>query len=73
MCFTHTGTEDNNEACTHIPGPACADTLGNEQAGSGEGYVHAHRGIHGVGDLDEATFAWLNPAAEVYIAKPVEL
>ncbi|CAN0357919.1 unnamed protein product, partial [Laminaria digitata] len=68
------GTEKNNELCTHIPGPACADTDGNLEAGPGEGYIHAHRGVHGVsGELPSAKYTWLNPVAEVYIAKPVEL
>ncbi|CAN0526781.1 unnamed protein product, partial [Scytosiphon promiscuus] len=57
----------------HVPGPACAATPGNEEAGPGEGYVHTHRGIHSVGDIDEATFSWLNPVAEVYISKPVQV
>ena len=68
------GTEDNNELCTHIPGPACDATSGNAEAGPGEGYVHTHRGVHGVSaDLPAASYAWLNPAAEVYIARPVAL
>lgn len=69
----YTGTEENNELCSHMPGPACPANSGNVDAGPGEGYVHAHRGFHGVGDLSEADYAWLNPAAEVFIARPVEL
>ena len=26
--------------------------------GGGEGFVHIHRGIHGVGDLAPSTFDW---------------
>ena len=69
------GTEDNNELCTHIPGPACASTTGNIEAGPGEGYVHIHRGVHGddTDDLPAATYTWLNPAAEVFIGRPTLL
>lgn len=70
---THAGTELNNELCTAIPGPACDGTSGNEEAEPGEGYVHTHRGVHGIGDLPATTYAWLNPAAEVFIATPVQL
>ncbi|CAN0593867.1 unnamed protein product, partial [Laminaria digitata] len=33
------GTEENNELCSHIPGPACDATSGNAEAGPGEGRV----------------------------------
>lgn len=69
----HAGTESNNELCTHIPGPACDAASGNQEAGPGEGYVHSHRGVHSIGDLAAATYTWLNPAAEVFIATPVQL
>ncbi|CAN0195134.1 unnamed protein product [Scytosiphon promiscuus] len=63
------GTEDNNELCSHIPGPACAEDSGNMQAGPGEGFIHVHRGFHGVADeLSEANYDWRNPVAEVFIA-----
>mmetsp|Transcript_13467 Transcript_13467/g.14751 ORF Transcript_13467/g.14751 Transcript_13467/m.14751 type:complete len:233 (+) Transcript_13467:59-757(+) len=67
--FTYTepgldaGTEENNEACTHIPGPACDDTSGN-MGGDENGYVHVHRGIHGGGDLDASEYDWRNPMVE---------
>ncbi|CAM9542214.1 unnamed protein product [Laminaria digitata] len=65
------GTEENNELCSHIPGPACEGTSGNKQAGPGEGYVHIHSGFHGVGkDLSEAGYDWRNPVAEVLFGKP---
>ena len=72
--FRSTGTETNNELCTHIPGPACPMDSGNAQAGPGEGFIHVHRGFHGVavddpeGGLTEAGYDWRNPVAEVFIA-----
>eukprot|EP00121_Abeoforma_whisleri_P006367 Awhi_evm1s5789 len=43
------GTEANNELCTHIPGPACTPESGNQRDMDGaEGFIHVHRGIHGV-------------------------
>jgi len=63
------GTEENNELCTSIPGPACPADSGNEESGNGEGVVHVHRGFHGVGGtLSEAGYNWRNPMmlVEVY-------
>ncbi len=34
-----------------------------------EGYVHIHRGIHGVGDLVAAVHDWRNPVAKITITK----
>jgi hypothetical protein len=42
------GSEANNELCTSIPGPACGPHSGNIRSGNGEGFVHIHRGFHGV-------------------------
>ena len=65
-----TGTETNNELCSHIPGPACsAVDSRNEEDGPGEGFIHVHRGFHGVGEtLSEAGYDWRNPVAEVFIS-----
>lgn len=64
------GSELNDELCVHIPGPACAD-MGNERGGElgeeGEGFVHIHRGIHGIGELDDSMTDWRNPVAKVTI------
>ena len=58
------GSEENNENCNSIPGPACAaiDT-GNVQSGNGEGFVHVHRGFFGIvaGGLAENIYDWRNP------------
>src|SRR5215472_11801781 len=48
------GTEVNDELCSSIPGPffvECGGPGGGADVGGGEGYVHIHRGIHGVGDF----------------------
>ena len=57
------GSEENNELCSSIPGPACAEfDAGNVRSGNGEGFVHVHRGFFGIGgDLSQAGYAWLNP------------
>ena len=55
------GTEENNELCSSIPGPACDMESGNSADGNGEGFVHVHRGFFGVGDLSEAGYDWRNP------------
>lgn len=63
-----TGTEENNELCSHVPGPACSETSGNLQTVSGEGFIHVHRGIHGVGSLADDVFDWRSPVAEITIS-----
>ena len=55
------GTEENNELCVSIPGPGCDGETGNEASGNGEGYVHVHRGMHGIGDLSASGYDWRNP------------
>ncbi|CAN0510450.1 unnamed protein product, partial [Scytosiphon promiscuus] len=65
------GTEENNELCSHIPGPACDATSGNLPTESGEGFVQVHRGFHGIGgELAADAYDWRNPVAEVFISKP---
>jgi hypothetical protein len=32
-------------------------------------FVHIHAGIHGVGDLQEATHDWRNPVARIAIRR----
>ena len=64
------GTEPNNEWCIYIPGPTCGGegpSLGENP--DDEGYVHIHRGIHGVGDLSPAIYDWRNPIAKVTITR----
>ena len=61
------GSETNDELCVSIPGPPdiCAGEGFN--ANSGEGYVHIHPGIHGIGDLNAASHDWRNPVAKITI------
>ncbi len=78
------GSEFNDEICDHIPGlPGFAgcnpiDTNTNFFApdpnpeggpGAGEGYVHVHAGIQGIGDLPASIWDWHNPVAKVTIRK----
>ncbi len=67
------GTELNDELCANIPGPTCG---GNKfSPGVAEGYVHIHRGIHGIenidGDVDlpAEDHDWRNPVAKITIIR----
>lgn len=62
------GSETNDELCASIPGPpdVCAGE-GLSPEDTGEGYVHIHRGIHGIGDLVAADRDWRNPVAMITI------
>lgn len=62
------GSEPNDELCVSIPGPACGGAGGSPEA-SGEGFVHVHAGIHGIGDLSAAEYDWRNPVAEISIRR----
>lgn len=62
------GSEPNDELCAFIPGPSCGGVGGSPEAG-GEGFVHVHAGIHGIGDLDPAEFDWRNPVAKVTVER----
>lgn len=61
------GSETNDELCSNIPGPYCGGNgLSSED---GEGYVHIHPGIHGIGDLVPSQFDWRNPAARITLQR----
>jgi hypothetical protein len=62
------GSEPNDESCGNIPGPQCKGQGGSPTT-SGEGFVHVHAGIHGVGDLAAADYDWRNPMASVTVRK----
>ncbi len=66
------GTEANDERCASIPGPffvECGGPGGGADVGGGEGYVHIHAGIHGVGDLHASERDWRNPVAQITIRR----
>ena len=65
------GSEPNDELCDNIPGPACDGFAqeGLSPGAGGEDFVHIHRGIHGIGNLDEATYDWRNPVADILIRR----
>ena len=62
------GSEPNDELCTSIPGPICRGEGASPFAG-GEGFVHIHAGIHGIGSLPAADFDWRNPVVEISIQR----
>ncbi len=64
------GSEANDELCANIPGPTCGGAGQSPIASPlDEGYVHVHRGIHGVGNLAAATYDWRNPVAKITIRR----
>ena len=62
------GSEPNDELCANMPGPACGGEGGSPDA-SGEGYVHIHAGIQGIGDLNSSEYDWRNPTARIVIKR----
>lgn len=65
------GTEFNDEDCDTIPGPpmVCAGEGFNPSRANAEGFVHVHRGIHGIGDISAARYDWRNPVAKIVIKR----
>ncbi len=66
------GTERNDETCASIPGPnfvECGGPGGGGAPGGGEGFVHIHAGIHGIGDIEPAIRDWRNPVARITIRR----
>jgi len=62
------GSEPNDELCANMPGPVCGGEGASPGAG-GEGYVHIHAGIHGIGDLAPDVYDWRNPVARIAIKR----
>lgn len=63
------GSEENNELCEAVPGPACASiNTDNIRSGNGEGFVHVHRGFFGIGDLNRTDFDWRTPMMRVSVS-----
>ena len=61
------GTEINDELCANIPGPHCGGAPFSDE--DGEGFVHVHPGIHGVGDLLASERDWKNPVARITVTR----
>ncbi|MDX1644426.1 MAG: spondin domain-containing protein [Thermoanaerobaculia bacterium] len=59
------GSVENNEDCDFIPGPPCGNA--GVRTAMSEGFVHIHRGIHGIDDLVAADVDWRNPVAAVSV------
>ncbi len=75
------GTEANTERCDDLPGPPCGGASNNEVVDGAEGFIHIHRGFHGVneGDGDSGSptgqaladedLDWRGPAARISIRR----
>ena len=66
------GSERNDELCSSIPGPffsECGGPGGGARVGGGEGFVHVHAGIHGIGDLKASQRDWRNPIVSVSVRR----
>ena len=61
------GTELNDELCANIPGPHCGGAPFSDE--DGEGYVHIHPGIFGIGDLQASDYDWKNPIAKITVKR----
>jgi len=60
------GSETNDELGSTVAGLGGEGYSPND---SGEGFVHIHGGIHGIGDLIPAQMDWRNPVAEISIKR----
>jgi len=68
------GSESNTELCSQIPAPCPTPTrFGSCSAGSAEGAVHVHSGIHGCGGFPPEIYDWRNPAARITIQASADL
>ena len=60
------GSETNDELSSTVAGLGGEGYSPND---SGEGFVHIHNGVHGIGDLVAATMDWRNPVAKITIKR----
>jgi len=60
------GSEENTELEADIPAGGNGYNFPDEP---GEGFIHIHTGIRGVGDLDAATYDWRNPVAMIAVER----
>jgi hypothetical protein len=66
------GSERNDETCAAIPGPMfaeCGGSGGGARVGGGEGFVHIHAGMHGIGSFTPAQRDWRNPVARITVRR----
>ena len=65
------GSEANDELCDNIPGGGgCSGMGGSPGDNDGdEGYVHVHRGTHGIGNLAADVYDWRNPVARITVTR----
>jgi hypothetical protein len=60
------GSETNDELMATVAGLGGEGYSPND---NGEGFVHIHSGVHGIGDLVPATMDWRNPVAKIVIER----
>lgn len=60
------GTEANNEAATHIPGPVGGNPFVRDPEG---GLIAPHPGVQGGADLDPAVHGWSGPVAKITVER----
>jgi hypothetical protein len=60
------GSETNDELSSTVAGLGGEGYSPND---AGEGFVHVHNGVHGIGNLNAATMDWRNPVAEIVIER----
>jgi len=60
------GSEANDELGATVAGLGGEGYSPND---SGEGFVHIHNGVHGIGDLMPATMDWRNPVARIVVER----
>lgn len=53
---------------TYFPVPFC-NGAGSSPGDRGEGYVHNHSRIHGIGSLEASAYDWKNPVGRIVIRK----
>jgi hypothetical protein len=69
------GSELNEESAATVGALGATDddpTTGDGINENGEGYIHVHAGVHGIGGpdgLDAATYDWRNPVVELTIER----
>mgnify|MGYP000066584428 CR=1 FL=1 len=63
------GTENNDESCMTIPGPPFICQGEGVSSEQGEGFVHIHSGMHGIGDISAAQHDWRGQVAKITIQR----